>query len=379
MRFRVGRVSKLFGTPGVTAEGIPNRIGKGRVLPWAAAIILSSVLASWAPAQSYTITDLGTADGIFSEAWGINASGQVTGEIVTSNDEYHAFLYSNGTMQDLGTLGGTFGVGNGINALGQVTGESLTSGNAASHAFIYGNGTMHDIGSSGATLGAGINDSGQVAGVGGVGSGPGHAIIYTNGAITDLGTLGGNSSEAYGINNAGQVTGQAYLSGNATYHAFLYTNGSMKDLGTLGAPGDSIGHGINNLGDVTGEANLHAFLYANGTMQDLGTLGGEPSQGWGINDAGQVVGDSAMSSGATHAFLYTNGSMQDLNSLLANPNGSWVLESATAINDFGQITGYGTLDGQEHAFLLAPTTPEPGSIAVMAVGAIALLARGRRK
>ena len=52
--------------------------------------------------------------------------------------------------------------------------------------------------------------------------------------FTDLGTLGGTYSVAHGINDAGQVTGYAYLAGNSTEHAFLYSGGSLQDLGTLG-------------------------------------------------------------------------------------------------------------------------------------------------
>jgi len=32
----------------------------------------------------------------------------------------------------------------------------------------------------------------------------------------------------------------------------------------------------------------------------------------------------------------------------------WVLEEGAAMNDAGQIAGYGTLHGQLHAFLLLP-------------------------
>src|SRR5262245_59554934 len=94
-------------------------------------------------------------------------------------------------------------------------------------------------------------------------------------AVTDLGTLGGSSSLAYGINDAGQVVGEATTSG---------------------------GYG-------------HAFLYQNGGMADLGTLGGTYSVANGINDVGQVVGDTYMSDGSTHVFLYQNGGMTDLNDL----------------------------------------------------------------
>ena len=49
-----------------------------------------------------------------------------------------------------------------------------------------------------------------------------------------------------------------------------------------------------------------------------------------------------------------NGSIQDLNSLITINHG-WTLQSATAINDSGQIVGYGiNPSGQTHAFLLNP-------------------------
>ena len=59
----------------------------------------------------------------------------------------------------------------------------------------------------------------------------------------------------------------------------------------------------------------HAFLWENGTMIDLGTFGGTHSNARGINNYGQIVGDSNTACGARHAFLWENGTMSDLGTL----------------------------------------------------------------
>lgn len=186
-----------------------------------------------------------------------------------------------------------------------------------------------------ATWAFGINNSGQVVGQAELAvynqSGNNYSVdsafLYTGGTMENLGTFGGMNSYASGINNNGQVVGQADLTGGTSSHAFLYTGGTMQDLGTLpGYTWISDARCINDSGQVAGwsENNSdyrHAFLYSGGTMEDLGTLGGAESWANGINDSGQVVGDALTGSNVTHAFLFSDGGMEDLNDLIDPTSG----------------------------------------------------------
>ena len=232
--------------------------------------------AAWA-ATTYTVTDLGTLGGTWSQANGINASGQVVGQAAgTPGDGYHAFLYSGSTMTDLGTLGGTDSYATGINASGQVVGYAYTPGNVSRHAFLYSGSTM-----------------------------------------TGLGTLGGTCSWAYGINASGQVVGGANTPGDASWHAFLYSGSTMTDLGTLGGT-DSYATGINASGQVVGDAftpgdapSYHPFVYYDGTMKDLNSLLTPASTGYtvssanAINNRGQIAATAITPTGQSHAVLLT--------------------------------------------------------------------------
>ncbi|PYS19582.1 MAG: hypothetical protein DMG17_01835, partial [Acidobacteria bacterium] len=367
--------------------------------------LLTFAFVSVSFAQSpYTITDLGTLADCGSAGYAINARGQVTGvsqrrALLEGHlwcvGPWDTFLISSPytTMIDLGRAI----EGYSINASGQIAGRGFTPG-YQTHAFLTSPTytSVTDLGTLGGDFSQafGINDSGQVAG--NSTRRPGDDTTYDSRAflifppytsMTDLGTLGRyNSHEASwvsGINSSGQVVGSSYSIYHHPYdpawpskHAFVisppYRN--MIDLGTL--PGGDLGSsasGINDAGQITGMSwvpfgqtyNFHAFLISPPytAMADLGTLpSGRYSAATGINKRGQVVGYASVGdtpttdSGIFHPFLYTPGcGMADVTTLLPSGSG-WTFRGYTSFanNDAGQITGSGTPPGSvdSHAFVI---------------------------
>jgi probable HAF family extracellular repeat protein len=252
----------------------------------------------------------------------------------------------------LGTLGGSESEALAINEAGQVVGWARTASGRA-HGFIWQNGIMRDLGAlspDGYTEAWGINNVGQVVGFSGV-SGGVHSFLWQDGIMTDLTPTGDSRSWCFGINESGQITGQT---GQPTsVNPFLWQNGQTVVITGYGADGTGEGLGINNLGQIVGDYTSggynHAFGWDRGVFTDLGFLpGGYSAKAVGINDAGQVVGQAD-----TRAFLLVDGVMTDLNSFLP-PDSGWVLYGANAINQNGQIVGWGTLNGITRAFLLTP-------------------------
>jgi len=346
--------------------------------------LLSAVIASllyvpnvFAQTPSYSVTDLGVLDGYSSSyATGINNSGQVVGDSIKFDGTRHAFIYSNGVMTDIGTLpGGTFSAAFGINSFGQVTGVAdfvdgdhpVLQPNLAQNAFLYSNGVLHDLGSlpgteaptvvlnpypdRWSTAGYAINDTGMI-----VGASRAQVMVFKDGRMSGLAV--NNARWGFDVNNREEIVGLlqhgAPGSPNEIWEAFRYSDGHMKGLGALDGTNFSYATGINDDGVVVGgslsaSGNTHAFRYANEVMTDLGTCNGHVSSAAkGINNQGVIVGGCD-----TAPFIYQNGVMTDLNTLIAP--GPFYLYLATAINDLGQIAGYGFIGGMGHAFLLTPT------------------------
>lgn len=304
----------------------------------------------------------------------ISLPGVLAGDNTNAGGNPEAFSYFNGTSSDLGVLS-VSGVtpstessnANAVNLIGLIVGDSTVPGQYT-HAVTFCNGTVKDLGTINGgqnSSAAAVNDLGQIVGNSNISSTDNvttHAFVTAKGTLQDLGTLAGTgSSEAFGINDFGVIVGQSNTA-NGDVHGFTYENSKFVDIGTLGGS-ISAAVAVNQLGivagyaSIAGDVNTHAIIYYRGHITDLGVLDQGDSFALAINDLGQVVGTSGLNStdGVIDAFIYSDGKLQDLNTLI-DPSLGITLNSATAINDAGQIVVSGTdSQGNSATFLLTPS------------------------
>jgi probable HAF family extracellular repeat protein len=122
----------------------------------------------------FQIRDLGVVEGNDNLVHAINNRGQfVGGAINQKTGAIEAFLASNGTRTMLGTLGGSFSAAHGVNNHGHVVGGSLCQEDEDFRAFLFRNGRLYDLNwllpkeaEWQLTQALGINDHGQIVGIG---------------------------------------------------------------------------------------------------------------------------------------------------------------------------------------------------------------------
>jgi probable HAF family extracellular repeat protein len=365
----------------------------------------------------YTVTDLApTAVTGISDAWAINASGMVAGQMDTAV----GFAWTpntpndvNGTLQQLPTLmPPAAGLPSecaafGINTAGDILGSCETvdaGGTTVTRAFLFRAGAMSDLGTfvpdpsnPGFFLGnseaRGINDAGQIVGKADDTNGVEHGFfldLSVSPTMRNLFSLvppimlpgPADPSVANAINNSGMVVGTASAAdaaSNIVERAFSWdpATATMTDLGTLvpdpANPGKFLGESsaeaVNNAGQIFGDSEtvppgVGSIRMATGFGATPVLMAGpSPGSGTGINDnpaGAEMVGwfqSGVGASGPVTSGLYVSNAagVVDLNSQLATPN--WTIQKATGINDKGQICGIGTHAtlGANRAILLTPT------------------------
>lgn len=293
----------------------------------------------------------------------LSNSGMVVGGIANPDGSVSLAQWSQGVLTDLGVPPGlpsrdfnkprVFG----INSSGSCVGTVHTAaGDMPSRWFIYDRGRFtvlpladpSDLG--GAAIG--INDRGQVVGYDRTSSNNVIGWLWSDGAYSRLRVRGTNTA-ALGVNSAGTIIGNYSLtfirrllagqfrrSGDRGY---VLSDGATRYL-------TGFVYAINDLGEAVGGSTSKGQAVATVFRNGIATaILSSPSYAVGINSSGQVVGRyQPPGQQRRHLFIWSASS----GAFHLTPDG-YVSAEAAAINDRGDVLGFGeTVSGQSGYFLL---------------------------
>lgn len=344
----------------------------------AAAACVAFVLPAPAAAQvAYSIADFGP---VTCAPAVIDNSQTVAGQC-----EQTAAIWNNRAATSLGRLpNGTYSTAVSFNSQGVAVGNGDV-GDSRPHALLYRGDKVIDIEPSAANAYAHyINEDGVIVGnylKGFSGCANYLAVIWTEDSRkpgrfnrVDLQPYPGGDAKArcasaMAANQSLQVAGwvQNSLFGQ---RGALWNNDAKHTLTLLEPlPGanSSFAWAINDLGQVVGDSGNRGVLWNNDaahTPIELPPLpnGDNYATARAINRLGHVLGSSSTllpgSGSGNRQVIWRDGGVFELQSLLDPVSGSgWTIVSASALNDLGQIVGYGKHDGEERLFLMTPIAP----------------------
>ena len=322
---------------------------------------------------------------------GINDSGQIVGFSYSDSGAIKASLWSESTLRASALQGISGSVGDlalGINGSGQIIGRSdVGPPTGGTEAVVWSASTLPGMalevaGRVGSSQAFGINASGQIVGDSTTNIHDSVAVVWSStGTSTTLQDVGGfGFSEANAINRNGQIVGFSDTATGGT-EAVLWSSSTRtgKALQDVGSPGTSLATGINNFGQIVGSSGPQAVLWSASTLtgMPLQNVGDAAlSQANGINNLGQIVGFvQTAPSITTEAVVWSSSTGRGIN--LAPFLGSdWTDTEATAINDSGDIVGFGLFNHVVTGFLLIPRVGAPASAPEPSTWVLTLLGFG---
>ena len=340
---------------------------------------------------SVSIVDLGSPSGGYTQATDINASGTVLAWDASDGSPYPglfpttAFTFDgqNGLVPLPQPSSQNFPMA--INDRGDITGEGGRWEGDWQVMYRYVNGVFEFPKWNGlefAGWGSAINNAGEITGTGYLGTATRTGVQWlrvradgTTELLYGLPDPTAYGGAGYGIDDEGEIVGSTYTSAGA--FATLYSDAQgFQDLNLLLPPGSAwtLGAGtdinagyIIGSGDHDGVHRAYRYDRATGEFIDVGIFewsrgsSTNPSQAYvsanDVNRYGDVVGAiyDAWPFWPLFAYLYTDAvGLVDLNTLVGP---EWVLNTASGINDHGEISGYGQLDGQRRAYKLTLAIP----------------------
>jgi uncharacterized membrane protein len=341
----------------------------------------------------YAVTDLGVLPGYgLSVASSITDRGDIAGYCATSSNfsTTEAVIWHNGQLINVGRLaGGNYSTANAINAAGVVVGDGDT-GNFRPQSWVTTASGLYNFfpNNGGNTHALFIGDDGFIGGYY-TKSLSGNTASWRGSIWTpdpkdprkyrqvDLPVLPGINSKftsviPWAFNQSGQAAGWA-ANDIIGQHACFWMNDAkhtIVDLGTYPGDWSSLAWGMNDLGQVVGESHPpfanRAILWNNDPVHTPTELPLLPGDNMGsasrINNLGHALGWSALSLDGTsnnlgpeRPVLWRDGGVVELQSVLDAVSGAgWTISIASGINNLGQIVGLGIHNGKTRAYLLTP-------------------------
>ena len=166
-------------------------------------------------------------------------------------------------------------------------------------------------------------------------------VTYANIATSTPGIV------AQGLNDLGEVVGRFRTNGapaNQTRGFLRRADGTFEPFDVPGVASTSISE-INNRSSWVGETRsdltsfglIRGFVHSNGLSTEIHFPGAVLSRAYGINDAGDIVGQYQLEDAVSRPFLLRKGFYTQL--VPANPPGGFVSGIAFSISDNGLVLG----------------------------------------
>jgi uncharacterized membrane protein len=171
----------------------------------------------------------------------------------------------------------------------------------------------------------GINDAAQIVGRYADAAGINHGFLFSNDSYSSFDVPGASGfTDPVGINSKAQIVG-SYLLDNVS-HGFLLSGGTFTTIDPPGAHGSGA-NGINRNGDIVGSyaqnilfspntaatnGNGHGYLLKGGVFTTIDFPGATYTEGWRIDDAGNIIGRYQTGDGKYHVYLLSNGTFTSI-------------------------------------------------------------------
>jgi uncharacterized membrane protein len=320
-------------------------------------LVFVGLIAAPTTAQRYVVEELPAISSFPARAFDLNGAGVAVGHGLSPTLQQHALLWQGAFVIDL-TPSNPLAEAAGVSEGGLVAGWARNA-SGATEAVRWTLGVPAFLGMLPGHVGSfaqDLSDGGLVAGWSVTPVGDPVAAVWTDGAIQAIGPA---PSWAFAVSETGDVAGHRWI--GVDKQGFRWRAGTLDVLPHLGV-GYVSAVGISPAGRIAGSAASPATGLLHGVVWDqdlavtdlglfLGTFGTAATD---TNDAGVTVGVALDAQGDVFAALVWRGAGAEELDALVPPGSGWSLRDAQAVNERGEIVGFGLRAGTLRPFRLLP-------------------------